>query len=369
MRNNLIFGGVDSKDFGVWISGSDTYSAAERDTERFSVPGRNGDLIVDNGRYKNKVVTYPAFFPYGFPEKMENFRSAICKKIGYQRLEDSYHPDEYRMAEFVNGIDPKDLTDFNRAGDFTLAFNCKPQRFLKSGDDPIQFIPPAMTASAMTTTYIPVSGDLIYTVHAPSGVEVGVRVETYTAGGTISTVSTEYCYNGDTLTKTFATTDAYFRIFIIDVNDFDTVALTVNTTTLIDGEAYPINAIFARSWKIQNPTGYPTTPLIETFKNSLPFTTITNVVDGEDAEYYSFRSDEVTVNHFYMDCDMQYLYDDDHNNLTNYLFLTNAHTLAGKGLVFPQLGPDEIKLYFYYSGTTIEQGIGLINIYPRWWRI
>ena len=65
----------------------------------------------------------------------------------------------------------------------------------------------------------------------------------------------------------------------------------------------------------------------------------------------------------------EYLYDDEHNNLTNYLFLTNAQTLAGKGLVFPQLGTDEINLYMYYSGTTIDQGVGLIQIYPRWWKI
>ena len=369
MRNNLIFGGIDSSDFGVWISGSDTYSAAERDSEHFSVPGRNGDLIVDNGRYKNKLVTYPAFFPNNFPDKMENFKSAICRKIGYQRLEDSYHPDEYRMAEFVNGINPDNLTAFNRAGDFTLAFNCKPQRFLKSGDEPIQFIPPAVTATAMTSSYIPVNGDLTYTVHAPSGVEVGVRIETYTSNGNISTVSTEYCYNGDSLTKTFAATDAYFRIFIIDVNDFDSVALLVNTITLIDGEAFPINAIFARSWKIQNPTGYQTAPLIESFRDNLPYMEITNIVNGESVDNYSFHTNQTTATHFWMDCDMQHLYDDEHNNLTNYLFLTNAKTLAGKGLVFPQLGTDEINLYMYYSGTTIDQGVGLIQIYPRWWKI
>ena len=369
MRNNLIFGGINSSDFGVWISGSDTYSAAERDSEHFSVPGRNGDLIVDNGRYKNKLVTYPAFFPNKFPEKMENFRSAICRKIGYQRLEDSYHPDEYRMAEFVNGINPSDLTAFNRSGDFTLAFNCKPQRFLKSGDEPIQIIPPVTIANGMATLYMPVAGPLHYKMHCSAGETLVVEVQTYDANGTALRTGSYAAEDGDEVTFAFLATDKFFRIRVTDVQNYDTTWLEVITTISTGGEILPVNAIFARSWTIQNPTGYATEPMIECFANALPYTTITNYESGEEVDYYDFHSNQGPVSHFFMDCEMQYLYDENHQNLTQYLFLTTAQTAAGKGLVFPKLGTDEIKFEFYYAGASIEQGVGLIQIYPRWWII
>lgn len=365
-RNNLIFGGVNSRDFGVWISGSDTYAAPERDTEHVSVPGRNGDLIIDNGRWKNKQVTYPAFFPYNFPEKMEAFRAAICRKLGYQRLEDSYHPDEYRMAEFVNGITPTNMAAYNKSGDFRLTFNCKPQRFLKSGDEPIQFIPPIIFAGEMSCGYIPVNGSVTYTMHGGSE-ELMVQIHTYDAQGTIREISTEYCYSGDTHTKTFAADDKYFSFAITGAQNYDNIWFDVVTTSLFNGEAFPINAVFGKKWTIQNPTGYPTAPLIEAFSNALPYMTISNYADGEEQEYYVFHSNQAPVTHFYMDCEMQYLYGDDRQNLTSYLFLTTATSAMGKGLVFPKFGEDQIELEFTYSEVAFGNGIGLIQIYPRWW--
>ena len=56
---------------------------------------------------------------------------------GYARLEDSYEPDFYRLAMYK---DSNDITNvYHQAGQVTLRFNCKPQRFLKSGDNVIRF--------------------------------------------------------------------------------------------------------------------------------------------------------------------------------------------------------------------------------------
>ena len=57
----LTFNGKNSAEFGVWISGGGTYNAPARDVEMVSVPGRNGDISYDNGRFQNVAVTYPAF--------------------------------------------------------------------------------------------------------------------------------------------------------------------------------------------------------------------------------------------------------------------------------------------------------------------
>ena len=62
MRNWFIYDGKNSKDYGVYISGMQTYNAPERDVTSLEIPGRNGELTIDNGRYKNINITYPAFF-------------------------------------------------------------------------------------------------------------------------------------------------------------------------------------------------------------------------------------------------------------------------------------------------------------------
>ena len=137
MRNYLIFGGVNSANYGIYITGSGVYDAPERVVERVAVPGRNGALVIDQDRYENISVEYPAF-AFGksrkeFQDKIDAFRNAIASQIGYKRLEDSYHPEEYRMATYAEGL-KVDVGPYGGSGRFTLKFNCKPQRFLRDGE-------------------------------------------------------------------------------------------------------------------------------------------------------------------------------------------------------------------------------------------
>ena len=68
---------------------------------------------------------------------MAALRSFLLTRTGYRRLEDTYHPDEYRMAMFEGPLSVKEIG--NIAGTFDITFNCKPQRFLKSGEKKITF--------------------------------------------------------------------------------------------------------------------------------------------------------------------------------------------------------------------------------------
>lgn len=133
MRNWLTFNGKSSKEYGVYISGLNTFNSAERDTESISVPGRNGDLTFDNGRFKNVDITYPAFIYADFDNNVEGLRNFLLSQRGYKRLEDTYHPDEYRIARYKGNF-VTEVVDWLAAGQFDLVFDCYPQRFLKSGD-------------------------------------------------------------------------------------------------------------------------------------------------------------------------------------------------------------------------------------------
>lgn len=130
------FDGQCSADFGLMASGSGTYNAPERDVETITVPGRNGDLIQDNGRFKNITVSYPVSICEGLEENTRSAREWLLSKSGYKRLEDEYHPDTFRMAMFKGPLDFF-VSPQLRAAEATLTFVCKPQRYLKSGDKPI----------------------------------------------------------------------------------------------------------------------------------------------------------------------------------------------------------------------------------------
>ena len=135
MMHYLTFAGRSTHEFGIWISGESTFSAPERNVESQEVAGRNGSLLFDKGNFKNMAVKYPAFIKEGMPNRIRDFLNFAGSQIGYQRLEDTYHPYEYRMGRFKPNMTIDSSGYMNRSGKFTLEFDCKPQRFLKSGEE------------------------------------------------------------------------------------------------------------------------------------------------------------------------------------------------------------------------------------------
>lgn len=133
MRNYFTFGEYDSRDFGVFIARDGVYNAPRHVYNTYSVPGRNGNLLVDQNYLENIEVAYPACIYAGFDANLAGLRSALLSQKGYVRIMDSYHPDEYRLGVYMNELSvvPTVLGD---GGTFEVVFNCKPQRFLLSGE-------------------------------------------------------------------------------------------------------------------------------------------------------------------------------------------------------------------------------------------
>lgn len=132
----LTFDGEQSGDYGLYITGAGTFNAPTRDVEMVTIPGRNGSFAHDRGRFENIEVTYPAGV-YGsdesdFADKIADIRAWLCSKKGYVRLTDEYNPNEYRLAVYKSGLEVSPA--LLKAGEFDLVFECKPQRFLTSGE-------------------------------------------------------------------------------------------------------------------------------------------------------------------------------------------------------------------------------------------
>ena len=132
----LTFDNTSSRNYGVYITGQAVYNAPQRDVEMISIPGRNGAFALDKGRFENIEVTYPAGIfadtEADFAQAVSNFRNFLCSRNGYVRLTDEYNPNEYRMAIYKSGLEvsPAQL----KAGEFEIIFDCKPQRWLTSGE-------------------------------------------------------------------------------------------------------------------------------------------------------------------------------------------------------------------------------------------
>lgn len=136
--NYLTFAGKNCRDFNVIISGAKSFGTGERDYKQISIPGRSGDLFLDNGRYKNVEVEYDAYIPRNFRENYNAFNAWLMSQSGYRRLEDTYQPDIYRMAHFSAGLQGEPVIRLD-TGSFTITFDAKPQKFLKDGETPVVF--------------------------------------------------------------------------------------------------------------------------------------------------------------------------------------------------------------------------------------
>lgn len=133
---SFTFDGTNSRNYGVYITGQGVFNAPERNVEMVEIPGRNGAYALDKGNFNNIEVTYPAGIfadtEADFAQAVSDLRNFLCSKSGYCRLEDDYNTGEYRMAVYKSGLDVDH--DMLIAGEFNIVFECKPQRFLTSGE-------------------------------------------------------------------------------------------------------------------------------------------------------------------------------------------------------------------------------------------
>lgn len=237
LNNYLTFDEIDSSDLGVYISGEGTYNAPERVYDMQIVPGRNGALAIDEGRFENIELTYPAFIysnnSQDFKEKVQDLRNQLMSRKGYKRLADTYHPDEYRLAIYKSGleVEPKLI---NRAGKFNLVFDCKPQRFMLSGD-----LVRTYTSSGQITNPTRFDAKPLITVTGTGTLTIGGVAITITASPTTIDCETMEAYNGLTSRNGSIT---------LSPNRFPVLSPGVNSFTITSGITRL--DVIARWWRI-----------------------------------------------------------------------------------------------------------------------
>ena len=127
--NSFTFNGKSSADFGLYISEKKIYSIPARDVTFHSVPGRSGDVLIDNDRYENVTVSYTVGLK-NIKSNIHTIKSWLCKP-GYLKLTDTYQPSYFRYACFCSAVDVVEMLE--NFGTAQITFNCKPFMYLNSG--------------------------------------------------------------------------------------------------------------------------------------------------------------------------------------------------------------------------------------------
>lgn len=196
--------GIDARSVGILLQSPIEFAKAVPVTTTQTIVGRNGDLINYTGSYKNREAKASCFC---LQENVEEAVSAagrfLMGKRGYRRLETSDDPNHYWMAALSNS--PEIEIRGNIIAPFTVTFNCKPQRFVKDGNIPLEAIF-AENSTVVKSVFNPHSGIAkpVITVHRnvndPVRISIGDKTVQVLQGGQESVVidcdlQTAYAYD------------------------------------------------------------------------------------------------------------------------------------------------------------------------------
>lgn len=176
MLHYFNYDGQDSRDYGLYIVSQNAFDRPQRDVSFISVPGHDGDIVIDNGGYKNLKLTLTLRL---IAEKVENdindlqfyyWRAMnwLQQTATYKRLTLSYDGRYYREACICSGI--KAVKKHEDVLDFTVTFSCKPFRKSFEGDKKIiitsnqAFFNPEAFPSKPYMKIIPADGTQDFTI-------------------------------------------------------------------------------------------------------------------------------------------------------------------------------------------------------------
>lgn len=180
----IVFGGEASSDFGMVIAQAPTFERAARKQTVYNVPGKNGAVIFQQDAWEDVPRNYDVWVS---PEKSEQdlveavdaFEAWLNSKKGYQRLEDNFEPEVFRLAYFSGGIGLSN--EMMQAGKATLTFTCRAERFYKSGEQ-------AVTVTNGSKLYNPTRFTSKPLIHIEGSGTVTVTI----GGNTITANMTDY---------------------------------------------------------------------------------------------------------------------------------------------------------------------------------
>lgn len=135
----IIFNGKSSTDYGIVIEKRPPQNHGAKRGEAYTIAGRNGTYFREDGTYDNYIQPYEIAIRQGMTRRAD-LRAAdvaawLLGSSGFCRLEDGFEPEFFRLARYAGPLNIEQI--LNAWGRCTLEFDCRPERWLVSGEEPI----------------------------------------------------------------------------------------------------------------------------------------------------------------------------------------------------------------------------------------
>lgn len=221
---------------GIYVDASLSYNKPARRFETYEIPGRNGGLVIDDGTWDNLVITYPCY-----TKNIATFASLINQLgalSGYQKIECSNDTTHFRLGVPIIPATPT-IRRRNTEAWFDLAFNCKPQRFLNTGETVS-----SKTSSGSISNPTAFASQPLLRIYGTGPITVnGTRITVAAHGESYVDVDCEMmdCYNGTTSLNSYVT---------FNKNDFPSLKPGSNTITFNSGTSVTKIEITPRWWEL-----------------------------------------------------------------------------------------------------------------------
>jgi phage-related protein len=128
---------------GLIIQTKTEDSAPARDVTSQAVPGRSGNLLLDNGRFQNRQLKYTCAIAPWWAAAQGLTLSACAKRLkeillasyGYKILRTDYLQGCFYRAAYASALDIEEV--FRQTGKVSLAFDAEPFLLSDAGQQPI----------------------------------------------------------------------------------------------------------------------------------------------------------------------------------------------------------------------------------------
>ena len=127
--------GKSSKDMHLRVLNDLIFASPRRDVNVIQVPGRDGDLVMDNGRYESVIRSVPCRLEVPNDVKVESvindLNNWLINEGGFHEFSWENDPDFKYLARVENGIVSQRI--LSQFGNTTIDFKIHPIKYLKTG--------------------------------------------------------------------------------------------------------------------------------------------------------------------------------------------------------------------------------------------
>lgn len=128
--DTFTFNGKSSASYNIYVIGTNDAELPDYDYNSEVIEGRIRDFHINNKRLKNKNVIYHCICTQNAAENVSRFLGILMSDNIYGKIEDTIHPEYYKVGTYAGGITPK-FYGSNDVSTFDLIFDCDPRKFLK----------------------------------------------------------------------------------------------------------------------------------------------------------------------------------------------------------------------------------------------